>query len=509
MRPDSSTTPDGATRSRHRVNIAALLGAALMLVLCIVGANIIDELEREADQRNQHADVVNRAQDAAALISSAMNVRLNLTSGLAAFVSTHEVIDADEFERFASLLRSNLDAIVSLQLAPNGVVTYLTDLERNRAALGHDLFADPRRRPTVERSIRERRYIIAGPIKLIQGGEAVIARKPIFLDHDGGEHFWGFATVLIDVGELLSEARIGQLLKDYRVALRGRDGRGARGGLFVGDPSTFDDALVIEDIPLPDASWQIAFAPKPGSRPPVFIGSTTYYLLSLLIAVLAAIATYLVLDRRRVLTLEVLRATRALTEEVRQRQAAEDKMRYVAQHDALTDLPNRLLFDELAQQLLAVARRESRHCAVLFADIDGFKPVNDSFGHAAGDRLLKQIAERLKGRVRESDLVSRFGGDEFVIMLSSDCDLDRACALAGQVLDSLAVSFDLDGHAVSVGASIGIAVFPIHGETIATLIKRADAAMYVAKHEGKGRYRVADATLDGPQHDRAAQELGA
>lgn len=177
--------------------------------------------------------------------------------------------------------------------------------------------------------------------------------------------------------------------------------------------------------------------------------------------------------------------------ELRQRelakQRAEAKLQQMALVDELTGLPNRrLLFDRLAQSL-ARARRDKCRLALLFIDLDGFKLVNDNLGHAIGDALLSEVAKRLQAGSRESDTVARIGGDEFSVILDHIQENDDASKVAENLLDALRKPFQIDGHSVHVGASIGISIFPDHGDEGGYLLQQADCAMYAAKNSGKNR----------------------
>lgn len=176
--------------------------------------------------------------------------------------------------------------------------------------------------------------------------------------------------------------------------------------------------------------------------------------------------------------------------DVTQQKLAEQRVREAAQHDALTGLPNRALIFEYAGHLLAAADRRHSRGALLFIDLDRFKPVNDLYGHEAGDRLLKEVAQRLKSCVRHEDLVGRLGGDEFVIMLPYLGRGYTAPTVARHVLDALGRPFCFDGLELRISASIGISFFPLHGNHFDTLLHRADLAMYRAKETGRDGYRV-------------------
>jgi diguanylate cyclase (GGDEF)-like protein len=166
---------------------------------------------------------------------------------------------------------------------------------------------------------------------------------------------------------------------------------------------------------------------------------------------------------------------------------AEAKLQFQALNDALTGLPNRRLFADRLSQTLALAGREGRTVALLYIDLDGFKLVNDSLGHAIGDLLLVEVAERLRTRVRQSDTLARLGGDEFTVILTGIHAKEEALLVARSLLDGLASPFSLENHQLTVGASIGISIFPENAQNAADLMQQADSAMYAAKRDGKNR----------------------
>lgn len=172
------------------------------------------------------------------------------------------------------------------------------------------------------------------------------------------------------------------------------------------------------------------------------------------------------------------------------RKNMEQRMRHMAHYDLLTELPNRALISERLQQAVIKARRDKTHMAVMFLDLDRFKPVNDNLGHDIGDALLKQVARRLQACVRASDTVARIGGDEFVVMLPGIEHERDAAVVAGKILDALNQPFSVSGHEISISCSIGIAVYPEHGEEEKLLLLNADIAMYHAKRDGRNDYRL-------------------
>jgi diguanylate cyclase (GGDEF)-like protein len=180
--------------------------------------------------------------------------------------------------------------------------------------------------------------------------------------------------------------------------------------------------------------------------------------------------------KREKLLAQLYRSTSALSE--------------MANYDPLTGLPNRRLLEDRMMQALKAAKRSDNLVGVLFLDLDLFKIVNDSYGHVIGDALLKQVSKRLTELLRAEDTVARIGGDEFVILLPTLTDSLQAVAAAEKVVHEIAQPFKLEQHCLSLGVSVGIALYPDHADEPSDLISLADIAMYVAKHKGRNGYSV-------------------
>jgi diguanylate cyclase (GGDEF)-like protein/PAS domain S-box-containing protein len=176
--------------------------------------------------------------------------------------------------------------------------------------------------------------------------------------------------------------------------------------------------------------------------------------------------------------------------DITDRKRAEQQARYLAQHDPLTNLPNRALLEDHLQHALGQARRDQRRIAVLLLDLDGFKRVNDTLGHLIGDRLLRAVGERLRHSLRASDVVARFGGDEFAVVQTGIDDLGAASVLTRKLLEALTHPFELGGEPMRLAASAGVALFPEHGTTPQALIEAADLALYRAKEDGRSKFRL-------------------
>ncbi|AVM76112.1 diguanylate cyclase domain-containing protein [Magnetospirillum gryphiswaldense] len=177
--------------------------------------------------------------------------------------------------------------------------------------------------------------------------------------------------------------------------------------------------------------------------------------------------------------------------DITDRKRREARVRWRAEHDSLTGLCNRAQFEARLADAVRIAADSSSLAAVMYLDLDGFKPVNDSLGHAAGDQVLKRVAKRIEAAVRGDDVVARLGGDEFVVLVEGLAAADDVARIAAKLVDSLAQPFNIDHQSVTIGVSIGIALFPRDGTNPATLLVAADTAMYQAKHQGRGGFAFA------------------
>jgi diguanylate cyclase (GGDEF)-like protein len=161
-----------------------------------------------------------------------------------------------------------------------------------------------------------------------------------------------------------------------------------------------------------------------------------------------------------------------------------------AYYDTLTDIPNRKLLSDRLQQAISIAKRDEKRLAVMFIDLDKFKPINDELGHYVGDLLLKEVTKRMQDCVRESDTVARIGGDEFIVLLPNIEAVQDAMLVAEKIRHSLNQPFMLVGQSLNISSSTGIAVYPEHGKDEIQLVKNADTAMYIAKVGGRNDVRL-------------------
>jgi diguanylate cyclase (GGDEF)-like protein len=197
----------------------------------------------------------------------------------------------------------------------------------------------------------------------------------------------------------------------------------------------------------------------------------------------------------------------ATFEDITEWQAAQEQISHMARHDALTNLPNRTLFREQLEKALRLVKR-SDQVAVLCLDLDHFKDINDSLGHPVGDALLKEVARRLRESITENDTVARLGGDEFaIVQFCGDCEPSAVAVLASHVVERVSAPYEIAGHQLVIGVSIGISLAPEDGKNPDELLKKADLALYRAKEDGRGTYRFFETGMDARAQARRLLEL--
>ncbi|TXH43269.1 MAG: diguanylate cyclase [Burkholderiaceae bacterium] len=367
------------------------------------------------------------------------------------------------------------------------------DSPDHRPALGYNLLDDPARRATMLQARDSGEIAISPQVKLLTdpstGPAAVVIYLAVYdrrqpLDSPAAREaaLRGWVHTAFRIRDLMASL-YGEGIPG--VAIRIHDGAIATPDtlLFASQPDI--DRLppprfsATEYISFPQHSWTLqiqttpAFEERHSRRSEQIIA-----IAGICGSVLLALFTRLLVTGRA----RAHAHAQAMTHELRE---SEERMRHMAQHDPLTQLPNRALFSDRLQAALAHARLEDGKAGLMFVDLDHFKGVNDAWGHAVGDQLLVAASARMRECLRESDILARIGGDEFVVLLPCIDDRTDAELVASRIRTTLAQPFAIDGHELSISASIGIGIFPEHGADDVSLMKSADDAMYRAKDIGR------------------------
>jgi diguanylate cyclase (GGDEF)-like protein len=450
----------------RKARLPALLAGVLLISGVLVSVHI-GRLEQQQHISEARAETQTELSDFRARLETEISASLALVRGLATDLVLREGMSPEQFAAIAAELKRNDPLIRSIALAPGFIVSDVYPRAGNESDIGLNLLQTPGQTQAVLRTIVLDDMVLAGPYMPKQGGVALAGRIPVWLNYEGVPKFWGIANVTLDYPALMEEAGLRRLQRDLVIDIRGRDATGPAGERFFGSAAPADKDVLKVPVFVPGGSWLITVYPREGwySTP---WWRTANGAFGLLITVLAALASYRILyDRQRI--------------------------RLLAGLDPLTRLPNRRQALRHLDRLLERGRRNESNFAVLSIDLDGFKPVNDRLGHAAGDHLLETIGARLADSVRVGDLVARMGGDEFLVILREEEALSESALfeLARRVQLAIARPVNIAGESVAVGGSIGIASFPEHGTEATTLLKRADEAMYRAKRERRGGLAIA------------------
>ncbi|MCG7983930.1 MAG: sensor domain-containing diguanylate cyclase [Candidatus Thiodiazotropha lotti] len=444
----------------------AIVSGLLFFLVVAATAEVIAYLLEAKNQEHERSSVVKKVSTLRARLEGELNSTLHLTRGLIAYVATHPDIQEPNFSQLVSEILTQGRNIRNIGLARNNIITHIFPLAGNESALGLEYEKNSKQWPAVKQAMDAKGTVVAGPVNLVQGGQAFIARTPIFtrkgitgLLSEHKPSYWGMASIVIDIPSLFQSAGISEQTDGLALALRGKDSQGAQGEMIFGDEALFQSSPVVQSIVLPNGTWQIAAIPIAGwgsGLTPVWLLRTSGWLLALLIGALIA----------------ALVETRATNLEL-------------ALHDPLTGLPNRRLLEDRMQQLLEHHKRNNTGFGVLSIDLDGFKAVNDLYGHRAGDKLLQIAAFRMQSSIRATDTVCRSGGDEFIILIDdvhTRSDLEKA---QQQVINKLIGNALVENRTIQLQASSGIAYYPEDGESLDSLLKTSDRKMYSNKRGGQ------------------------
>ena len=504
----------------------------LILAVTLGATWFIWDHERSSTRKELHAEFDFALRETVSSIEQRMAAYEQMLRGVQGLLVTTGLHNRTAFHDYVDTLRldANFSGIQVIGIAPrialqdragheasmrrSGVASYTIYPERQsdivapviqrepyvapeRAPLGHDLWADPVRRLAMEKARDSGMAAITGKVQLaidapIQKAPSFIMYLPVFA-HDQPHE-----TLAQRRANLIGWVYAAFHMNDFMASLYGKQSAGLALSIYddvASDPS----ALLYRSAE--DASTTDAMAISPLSAKEYMVVAGHNWTLTLrtlrefenrfgrdassVIAIaggglslaLTWLAWVLVMGRAR-----ALRLAAQMTEE----------LRHMAQHDTLTHLPNRALFSDRLNQELARAQRHGDHCAVIFLDLDNFKPVNDRFGHAVGDHLLLQVAQRLQASMRAVDTVARLGGDEFVVLMAELRDTDAALGLAEMISAGLRQPFVVEGQTLKISCSMGVAVYPQDGSDELSLTKSADAAMYRAKGNGGDHVRLSE-----------------
>jgi diguanylate cyclase len=426
----------------------------------IIFASIF-ELLVSAEYEKAEARVTVEATDYANALKTKVDRELNallfVSNGLSSYLTVyHQHLDSKKLDAILADLYFRTKHVRNLGVAVGYKLTYVYPIKSNEKSIGVDYRDFPQQWPQVKQAIDSREGVLAGPLDLIQGGRGLIYRYPIFADGQ----YWGLLSTVINTDSFFKAAFSNLTDDEFDFAIRVKGSP----SVFYGNPSLFQNPKALISVSnLPNVEWEWAVLQKMEKTPGLILITR---LMSIAISLLLATLAYFFLSERKTLT-------------------------SLAMQDSLTGLANRRLLDFRMTQTFAQSKRFNRLMAIMYIDIDHFKKLNDHFGHDVGDELLKIIAQKLNHCIRDVDILSRVGGDEFVIVLDELNHIDDANLIADKIMASFEKNITVMNKSIQVSLSIGIAGYQHNSEeTLKNLMKKADIALYEAKDSGRNIYKI-------------------
>jgi len=456
----STASADGFIQYVHEKSMTTgfALGIATLVFLAAVFATetILHFRAAEAASQKKSAALA-FASELRARTDRELNSVLYLGSGIVGYLAVrNEQTDADEFNRILAAVHAYGHHIRNIALAIGYRITYVYPRAGNEQAIGRDYRELTAQWPAIQRAIISRSVILTGPVKLVQGGTGLIYRTPIFVK----DHYWGMLSTVIDIPSLQEAAFKGLDSERFEFAIRVEEEEGSGGEMLSGSVELFaDKSAVMLEAPMPNSRWIYAVRATDKNKHTL---SWAIRGLGWILATLAALSVVTVLRQRRELSL-------------------------LAGFDSLTELPNRRLFDDrLEQSLRRYERSRAGLVAIVFIDVNDFKSINDRYGHAVGDRVLRTIATRIREEVRLGDTLSRWAGDEYALIIE-DTNENNVAQLIERLHDRIQIPFDAGGITLVISVAIGAAFYPDEAATSAKLLELADRRMYDNKTRTKRR----------------------
>jgi diguanylate cyclase (GGDEF)-like protein len=397
------------------------------------------------------------------LVRAKVEAAIFMDTYLADSLSTVVIIDPDfvmnNWDTVAQKLLERSRYVRSVALAPNDIIVHTYPLLGNEKAIGFDYRTNPAQWKAVNIARERQKVYISGPVELVQGGIALIARYPIFSDYPLNKNYWGMVSVVIDYQRLLKDTGLGDF-DGADIALKKTIIDDAASAVFYGKNEVFDKPDFEYPINLPNDSWILGAKLDSAAQRQ----SERSGLIAQRVSIVIAFFGYL--------SLLFMYKQYKLTHQA-------------SLHDDLTRLPNRRFFFSLLKRMTAKTG-SSQNFSLLNIDLDGFKRVNDELGHEAGDELLKYVADKLRSNIRAADHVARLGGDEFVVYLKDVVDEAQIERIIVQIRSSVEQSeFVWSGHHIVPSLSVGYAIY--HGQDISAneLLAHADNEMYKQKRNNR------------------------
>ncbi len=451
---DIQTLPPGPAWLSVSLVLVAL---ALMMIL----VEHIHRIERDRALEILHSELVDQAAAMRSSLEAELNASLFIASGLVGYIAAYDDwLEHDRVMTALEVIHGNARHVRNVAMAPDNVIVYMYPVEGNEEAIGLDYRELESQWPAVEKAMRARHSVLAGPVDLVQGGRGLINRTPVFLQ-DG--RYWGLLSVVIDSDSLFADIGFDHH-GSTMFALRSRNDGAETDVLIRGRQTVFEvEPQVVLKIPVPGGVWELGVAPVAGWDS-AWAHLNWYRFGGHLVALLVALLLFLVLCERR-------------------------RIAGMALRDQLTGLANRRHFNRYLRRQIRESSRLGQSFALLYIDLDGFKVINDHHGHGRGDQILIMLSQRMMKGLKSGAFLARIGGDEFVVVMPGVDNSEDARQHIQPLVDGLRQPLPgLPEHS-SLDATVGVAIFPRDAVSAEDLVLSADADMYQAKRNKRKRIR--------------------
>lgn len=458
------------------ISNAQFYAAGVASILFILGTAVIahvSDLVRDVTAARHKQQAVASLTEAHArlegLIGEAVATGRGVRSHVIAYPDTY--LDQDRFTSIVTDLVHGNPLIKQVGIAPNNIVSAVYPFEASYKSIGMNYRMAGDQWSSVREAMIRRSEVVSGPHETGQGGHVVMARVPIFQPTQPNQplveqRYWGMVTVVLDEASLVSAAKLSDRNGEYRMAIVAQRTEANRPSFILGDETILLDQAVSLPMDIFDTlHWRLVAAPINGWRTEGGEVWLTLIVGSALTLVFSMMSFFLVQ--------EIL------------------KTRTMALHDPMTGLANRRLLEDRMSQLVTMYDRYGTGFDIFYLDLNDFKPINDTYGHAVGDQLLIEVGERLKGQTREMDTVARVGGDEFIVLAPGGMSFEHRMAFVERLAARTNAPFKSGAVEFGVRVSIGSANFPGDAASVEDLLRVADARMY--SHKAKGRRSTATA----------------
>lgn len=469
--------------------IRAYLPSVYVFCAVVLVSFLIDRQYLTIEAQHEREAVRRQVATIRAQLEGALNGSIQAARGLVATLSTEPDMDQQRFTMLAEQVMHRSSGVRNLAAARDLVINLVHPYEQNKTTIGLDYSQHTAQREAALRVRDTGQFILAGPVDLVQGGQGFIGRFPILSrNKDDSLEFWGLLAVVIDLPELYQRAGVNATDGPLEFALVGKDGTGAAGPVFFGDAALLKRDPISTDILFLNGNWVLYAVPKLGwgrSLPWILPWRVVLLAFGATVVVMTVLANRLSFQREAVID--------QLSARERQLETINRQVEIQALHDHLTSLPNRRFLD---RRLADLARNRQLFAGLIQVDLDGFKEVNDQYGHAEGDVLLTQVAARFRHVLPPEDFIARIGGDEFVVLCLSGNPKTAHTArqhletIARRLIDSVEHPFRVAGHSQRIGLSAGLLPAPSPLQSPVEWLSHADRAMYMAKNEGRNRFAV-------------------